>query len=216
MSGYITFHFDDGFTSHYEKVFPLFERFGKKACISLLANNDIGMGFARALEMQKHGFEIMCHSVTHPKMYAELPEETAWRELVSSKKILAKAGFDIRTFVTPCSALADKYLPLAKENYDAAFTVYRDSLTEPAENLVMEKPADLYLLHRCCLSGKSRDELRAYVDYVEKTDSWLVFYEHDIGTGQNVTEEGLSELLSYISQTSVSVLTTSQMTDIVK
>lgn len=213
MSGKITFQFDDGYLSHYEKVFPLFREFGYAGCLSLIAKPDIGMGYGKALEMQAAGWEILSHSVNHPRMSEPLGDNTAETEIKESKRILEAAGFHIRQFVTPCSRMNPSMIPMTASVYDAAFTVYTDAREEPVEKLVMERPCNRFALHRACLSGKTAGELRAYVDYVEVNDAWLVFYEHDIGAGTNITVGMLRELLCYIRDKNVSVMTSSDAMD---
>ena len=214
MAGIITFHFDDGHNSHYEKAFPVFQKYGYAGCLALIANSDIGMGFARAREMQDAGWEILCHSVTHPRMSAPMAEADAERELWESKRILENAGFVIREFITPCSELHPSLRPAAEAVYDAAFTRYTNSAVQPITELVIERhPVNRYDLHRACLSGKTDAELCAYIDYVRENDAWLVFYDHDLGEGTNITAERLDTLLAYIQKSGVSVRTSAQVLD---
>lgn len=214
MAGTITFHFDDGFMSHYEKAFPVFRKYGYTGCLALIADPGRGMGFARAKEMQDAGWEILCHSVYHPRMGTPLPEEDAKRELWESKRILEAAGFVIREFITPCSYLHPSMRPMAEAVYDAAFTRYTNSLTQPIEELVIERnPVNRFDLHRACLSSKTHEELCAYVDYVVAHDAWIVFYDHDIGAGTNITAEGLDRLLAYTREKGAAVRTSAQVLD---
>lgn len=209
MKGKIVFHFDDGFLSHYEIAFPIFRKYGVAGCISLPAR-ETEMGFSRALEMQNAGWEIMSHAIKHVKMYVEIDKELAYSEIVESKKILEENGFLINQFVTPCSALHPNYLHYVKENYKAAFTVYKDSQKAKIDELVMKNPVDRYGLYRACLSQKSLEELFGYVDYVKENDAFLVLYDHNLGEGGNISAEKLDRLISYIKLSGVPIMTSSE------
>ncbi len=211
MSGKITFHFDDGFSSHYEKVFRLFEKYGFKGCIALLASfrpvNAISV--EQALRMQEAGWEILSHSVEHKRM-SQYDAKLGESEITLSKQLLEAKGFVTKAFVTPMSECHPLYRPLLQANYDAAFTSYTNSKLVPIEKLVIKRPINCYELNRACMSGKSIEELKEYVDYVLENDAWLNLYDHDIAVGENVTEETLEELLLYCRSLGVEIVTVSE------
>ncbi len=208
MNGKITFHFDDGYISHYNKVFPLFRKYGVKGCIAILADNRkwYNMSDEQALEMQDAGWEILSHSIKHVKM-TEFDLKLGKEEIVLSKQILEQKGFNIKTFITPMSVCNSLYRPLLQANYEAAFTVYTNSKELPIEELVIKRPFNCYELNRACMSGKTIDELKQYVDYVAQNDAWLNFYDHDIAVGENITEETLEKLLVYCKSSGVEIVT---------
>jgi len=208
MSGKITFHFDDGFMSHYTMAFPIFREFGAVGALSLIADPARGMGYEKALEMQEEGWEILCHSRRHIFMNSPLPEETVREEIVESKRLLEEAGFTISCFITPMSVCHVSMRPALAAHYEAAFTVYTNSADQPIERLINARPVNRYALHRACLAAKTLDELKAYVDYVAREDAWLVFYDHDIGSGANITPERLRALLAYCREKGVEIVTT--------
>lgn len=208
MAGKVSFHFDDGFRSVYEQCFPVFAEAGAVGCVAMPARGS-HLSHAELLEMQKAGWEILSHSMMHVSMREPMSEKDAWNEIVESKRVLEEAGFKIRQFVTPMSQCHESMIPLLKEHYDAAFTVYTNSLTEPIEKLVIERPVNPHKLHRCCTSGKTIDELKAYVDYVAENNAWLVFYDHDLAVKGNITRTTLRALLEYCNEKGVAVVTSS-------
>lgn len=213
MPGKITFHFDDGHFSHYNEAFPVFRELGVPGCLALLARPDFRMGFDRALEMQEAGWEILCHSVNHIHMNTPLPDDIAYTEIVESRRILEEAGFRIRTYITPMSVCDKSLRPLLEANYDSAFTCYTNSAKEPVENLVISRPVNRFELHRAGMSGKSLAELCAFVDYVVEHDAWIVFYEHDLGDGKNITADMLRELILYCKSRGAAIVTSSEALD---
>lgn len=212
MSGILSFHFDDAHLSHYEQAFPVFQKAGVPGCLACPANPN-ALTFSQLQQMQAAGWEILSHSVNHIHMKDPLPHETAIEEIATSKALLEAHGLHIRQFVTPMSVCHDSMRPLLQEHYDAAFTRYTSSATTPIEDMVIQRPVNRYALNRCCLSGKTLEELKAYVDYVCQNDAWLIFYEHDIGSGQNITAENLQALIAYSQEKGVEILTSSQALD---
>ena len=211
MAGRISFHFDDGHLSHYEQAFQVFRAAGVAGCIALPALlRENRLTTKQALEMQENGWEILCHSLNHIRMREPLPADMAEAEIVESKRMLEAEGFVIKQFITPMSECHVSMLPLLREHYEAAFTVYTNSATEPIERLVLKQPFDNYRLNRACLAGHSLTELKAYVDYVEASDDMLVFYDHDLGVNGNITAQMLAELLAYCKEKGVQILTSSE------
>ena len=209
--GIVTFHFDDGHASHYDKAFKVFSEFGAVGCLCLIASEKYEGFYPKALEMQKAGWEIISHSVNHIRMNEPLPPETVETEIRESKKRLEGFGFRISEWVTPMSTCHQSMRKTLEDNYIAAFTRYTKSGVVPIENLVIEQPIDRFDLHRACLSGRSMEELKAYIDYVSANDAWLVFYEHDIGAGVNATEDTLRGLLEYCRLKDVAIETSAQV-----
>lgn len=212
MAGKITFHFDDCFITQYEQAFPIFKAAGAVGCLVVAAGDGRhAMSFAQMKEMQDAGWEIICHTFNHIRMgEGPLADDIAHYEVVQSKQFLEEKGFCVRQFVTPYSACHTDTLPLLKAHYDAAFTVYKDSNTQPIEELVIKRPIQRYRLNRAVMAGHTLEELCAYVDYVAEHDEWLIFYEHELGKGKNVTAEILEGVVHYCKEKGVEILTSTQ------
>ncbi len=212
MAGKISFHFDDGYKSFYRDVFPIFRAAGVVGCLAI-SENPVSMTFDEALFMQEAGWEIISHSKNHIRMREPLDADTAEQEIVESKRILEEKGFKIRQFVTPYSTCYRSMEPLLEANYDAAFTVYKNSAKDRIEDLVISRPVNAYRLNRAVMSGKTLDELKEYVDFVSANDAWLILYDHDIGAGNNITAQALAALVGYCKEKGVDILTSSDALD---
>ncbi len=213
MSGKITFQFDDGHRSHYEIAFPLFKKYGFVGNIGIVAGR-CSMSDEEILQMQSAGWEVLSHACEHKnRMTEELDSQMARHEIVDSKQILQARGFNVKGFLTPMSQCHKKWHPMLRANYEHAFTVYTNSSQLPIEKLVMERPVNRFELHRAGMAGKTLEELKAYVDYVAENDAWLVFYDHDIGVGKNITAERLDALLTYCEEKQIAVVTSAQALD---
>jgi len=215
MAGKITFHFDDCFITQYEQAFPIFQKAGVPGCLVVAAGEGRhAMTFDQMMEMQNAGWEIICHTFSHIRMAAEpVTEDVAKYEVVQSKQFLEEKGFRVRQFVTPYSACHADTLPMLRAHYDAAFTVYKNSNAQPIEELVIKRPILKYRLNRAVMSGHTLDELKAFVDYVAEHDEWLIFYEHELGAGKNISAEILAAVLQYCKDKDVEILTSSEALD---
>ena len=215
MAGKITFHFDDCFITQYEQAFPIFQKAGAVGCLVVAAGEGRhAMTFDQMMEMQNAGWEIICHTFSHIRMAAEpIPADIAQYEVVQSKQFLEEKGFRVRQFVTPYSGCHVDTLPLLREHYDAAFTVYKNSNAQPIEELVIKRPVETHRLNRAVMSGHTLEELKTFVDYVAENDEWLIFYEHELGVGKNITAEILEGVVRYCQEKGVAIVTSSQALD---
>ncbi len=212
MHGKVSFTFDDGFESALKVVYPIFSSHSVPASLGIISKSS-ALSDSELLMLQEKGWEIICHSCSHIKLTADVPEETVRKEIIDSKKELEKRGFRIRLFLSPCSFTDPKWQHYLRENYDGAFTVYTSAKTEPIEKMVIKRPFLRYEMNRCCTSGKTLDELKAYIDYVYENNSYLAFYEHDIGVKSNITADALEELVDYTLKKGVRIVNPSDAID---
>lgn len=210
MTGAVSFHFDDGHNSHYRVLLPLFKKYGFVGSLSIIADEKRGMGFEKARMMQDEGWEILCHSKTHIKMDAPSAIDLAETEIAEAKRILEENGLHTRQYVTPMSEAHESLLPILKEHFDAAFTVYTNALTVPLPDLLEEMPLSPYRLHRACMKELPLERLIEMTDYACDSGKWLVFYDHDIGYSTNVTEQILDGLLAHCKERGIPVLTSTE------
>jgi peptidoglycan/xylan/chitin deacetylase (PgdA/CDA1 family) len=213
--GMVTFIFDDVHSTFYDNAFPVFKEKGFSGSVAIdilrwqLNRGDL-MTKNEVKELQESGWEIMSHSVTHKK-FEDSSRLRVSLEIALSKTYLELMGFEVKQYVAPMSTYPEKQFDLLKRFYDAGYTEYVDSKKEPVNSLVIENEADIYKFHRANMQGKTIEELKDYIDYVEENDSWLVLYEHQIGgEGEYTKTETLKELLDYIETKNVNVLTGSE------
>lgn len=106
----IVLTFDDGYSGHYDHVFPLMQEYGYPAIFSIFTAKVDGDIVGRSTvtwdqvqEMADHPLvTIAAHSVTHPRNLTELSDEELVQEVVESKKILeSRLGESIEYFTYP-------------------------------------------------------------------------------------------------------------------
>jgi peptidoglycan/xylan/chitin deacetylase (PgdA/CDA1 family) len=77
-AGMVTLSFDDGLSSVYTDAFPVLKRYGQRATVGIVSNrvtsrDDNYMDVSRVLELQKNGWEVASHGLTH-KRPTEIPQ----------------------------------------------------------------------------------------------------------------------------------------------
>jgi len=72
LAGMVTFSFDDGLTSIYEEAFPILKNYNLRATVGVVldrveSENDDYMDVKQLLVLQKNGWEIASHGLTHKR-----------------------------------------------------------------------------------------------------------------------------------------------------
>lgn len=109
----ILIHFDDGYYSNYEYIYPILKKYNVKASIYIVTDN-VGkeingikyLGWNECLEMQNSGLvEIYSHSKRHI-FYNRLPAREVYKDVKESYKIIEKnlEKRELRVFVYPYGA----------------------------------------------------------------------------------------------------------------
>ncbi|MGD9504006.1 MAG: polysaccharide deacetylase family protein [Syntrophobacteraceae bacterium] len=104
-AGMVSLTFDDGLRSVYDEARPVLLKYNKKATVAIIVNrmlskNNDYMDMAQVLELQKDGWEVASHGMTHtrptsiPRFYYEEPVTDWSREDESSPVHQTKYGYD--------------------------------------------------------------------------------------------------------------------------
>lgn len=99
----VTLTFDDGYEDFYTTAYPILKKHGWKATLYIITGMIGGdyMTWDQISELQKDGFEIGAHSVTHPAL-SSLSEARQHSEIFESKKTLEQQlGIQIHSFCYP-------------------------------------------------------------------------------------------------------------------
>lgn len=120
--------FDDGYASVYEHACPMLARRGMTATIYVVVDSLGGinewdkrvgdreermMSVEQARELAEHGFEIGCHTLTHPRL-TSLDDDQLAREVADSKRKLEDLmGREIASFSYPYGDFDNRVLGAA-------------------------------------------------------------------------------------------------------
>lgn len=216
--GALVFHFDDGNSSIYNNAYPLFLAKNIPACCAinvydwLQQDRNGKMTLAQLQELQGKGWEILSHTMTHTTLTNSVPKDQVEWELKESYNHLTKYGFNVKAFASPNSSFPtdDASINILKQTYAGAFTQYVDSSTATISQMVHTYPVDIYNMHRASMNGRTLEQMKAWMDYIETNKCLLVLYEHNIGTAGYLDTATLSSLLDYIATKNIDVVTTTE------
>jgi peptidoglycan/xylan/chitin deacetylase (PgdA/CDA1 family) len=172
----VTLTFDDGYLSAYERVLPLLQRFGIPATFYIdtgALGNHNRLNIKQLREIQKAGFEIGSHTVTHPHL-RELYSKKVIRELAGSKKTLEGVlKGPIAHFAPPYGETNSRVLRLIKRYYDSSRSVSPGYNSKKRFNRFAIKVKNIR-------ATTSLSQIAHYLDQTLKDKTWLVLVYHDI------------------------------------
>jgi len=104
----VVLSFDDGWKNQYDEALPILRECGFKASFGVITDYiglDRGTFWSRMnvnelKELQGYGMDIACHTKTHSHML-NLTQDKLLDEIIASKNILTRLGFNVKTFVYP-------------------------------------------------------------------------------------------------------------------
>lgn len=121
----ILIHFDDGYYSNYEYIYPILKKYNIKASIYIVTDS-VGkeidgaryLGWDECLEMQNSGLvEIYSHSKRHV-FYNKVPAKEIRDDVLESYRVIEKnlGNKDFKAFVYPYGAYTNKTVKILKAN----------------------------------------------------------------------------------------------------
>jgi peptidoglycan/xylan/chitin deacetylase (PgdA/CDA1 family) len=210
----ISFNFDDGFLSAFNKGIPIIEEAGFKTTHYIISRmvGDVGyMTRKDILQLQVKGHEIGAHTLTHANL-PNIPLEDAREEIFRSKKEIFDMGVArIETFAYPNGNFNESVVDLVKQ---AGFSGAR--ITNPGLN---DKTIDPYKLYYSGINSEvSFEAVKKVIDSVIAEKKWLIMVFHRVGESgyENVSPDFLQKIVDHVKEKNVPVVTTTQGLSIMK
>jgi hypothetical protein len=214
-TGYITIWFDDAWLSQYLVAFPLFQKYGFPGVIAVPINaveQKDYMNWAQLQIMQTSGWEITNHSTIHDCEMHTWPVDKVRREYRASKLALWKHRLSSDILVTPCGVDSG----IMRDEAAKAFLAYRT--VNPGDNRI--STLDLNNLRVRNIDNQTTPEqIKSWIDNAKNPDQWEILVLHQLGENTNpantdiynLDPKVLNEILEYIKQTQIPVVTPSQI-----
>ncbi|MCA9343554.1 MAG: polysaccharide deacetylase family protein [Candidatus Nomurabacteria bacterium] len=216
----VSFTFDDGASSVYNKAVPTLAQYGFTGtsyvitgCVGMVtvpnnceADNDVPyMTWSQVVSLQNtYGWEVGSHGVSHQLM-SEISAKKIDKELLDSKNQLVAHGLNVSSFATPYGDYNQKVL--------ANIAKYYSSHRPFHDTGYNHWPYNDYLLRvQQVQAGVSVDTVKSYIDQASNDGTWLILVFHDIRDVPSTNPEDyqystadLSAIASYIKSKNIKV-----------
>ncbi len=203
----LSFNFDDGLLSAYEKGLPIFNKAGFKTTQYIITQAFSKVNYVnkqQVLEMSAEGHEIGAHTRTHPHL-TTLSEAAAQDEIIGSKQDLIDMGITPTTFAYPYGDENPTVENLVKQ---AGFAGAR--ITVPEYN---DSSVDLFLLKRQRVQADTTfAEIKKAIDDAIAKKKWIILVMHGIEDGgpEDISSHMVQQIVDYVKQANIPVVTTAE------
>jgi peptidoglycan/xylan/chitin deacetylase (PgdA/CDA1 family) len=214
-SGYVSLWFDDAWLSQYLVAFPLLQKYNFPGVIAVPSSAIEQSGYvnwAQLQTMQKSGWEITNHSVSHNCSMNTWTAEQVNREYQASKLALWKHQLASDILVTPCGVDSQ----IMRTEAAKVFIAYRT--VNPGQNdLTNLDPFNLRV--RNIDNKTTLDEIKGWIDQANQPHQWVILVFHLLGTANepvssdtyNLDPSALPAILDYIKSSGLPVVTPGQI-----
>ncbi len=181
----ISYAFDDGYESVYDKAFPILQKLNKEHDLNITATSYVITGkvgteghmtLIQLIELYNNGWEIGSHTVTHPEL-VDIDDKQLQKEIADSKKWLEVEGFEVFTIASPYGLYDERVVDVMKQHY------YGNRTTELGLNdIPLKNPTeDLYRLKTVFFEGDmTLEEIKAWVDKAFAEGKFLIISFHRV------------------------------------
>ncbi len=175
----ITFSFDDGYASVYEKALPILERYGYVGTVFVITSA-IGqsgyMTLEQLLNLAKRGWEIGSHTVSHRYLTELSPSELEF-ELWVSKRHLEGLGLTVVSFAPPGGEYNQTTIEAVAKHYLCQRISWPDGLND----IPLSNPEDRYRLQAVSVEAKTTvEEIQQWILLAKENKKWLILLFHRI------------------------------------
>lgn len=211
----ISFDFDDGWISGYEKGLPIFDAAGIKTTY-YVTTEYLGDGGYEAFikpnnlaDIAARGHEIGAHTRSHPDLTI-LDSQRVQDEVIGGKQDLANLGHETKVFAYPYGAVNNDVRTVVAGSFNGARGV---------EEGFNDKNTDRYVLYSWNASNMTFEKAKEVIDQAIAQKKWVIFLIHkvdepvDEGSGDtavNISSELLTQIVDYVKQSNIEVVTASE------
>ncbi|MDA8430413.1 MAG: polysaccharide deacetylase family protein [Geobacteraceae bacterium] len=176
----VTFVLDDGNDTDYLVGKKIFAAQGAVACSAITTdriNTPYHLTPAQIIALQKAGWEIMDHTVSHPNLNS-LTTPRLEDELLRSKKILEGMGLTVNNLVYPFNKNNETVRSIVRKYYRSG---------RGGTNSFNLGQFDPYFLKSFALKH-DLPLMESHIDQAYRDKSWLIFYTHEIDAKVKITD----------------------------
>ena len=208
----VSFIFDDGRQSVFDKGLSLFKSNGLTASIALITQtleNQVGLSMTpnNILDMYNGGWSFLNHGYASTKLTSDIALDVATREIETSKKIANKYGIKLDGYVPSYGVIDEKFIDIVKKNYKFAFCNY--------ESGTIDYNKDIFNLNRYSIENKNIATVKAKIDEAKNNNKYLALYLHDIIDSGDYcnTVANLQLIIDYCKSNNIEIMNVTEAMD---
>lgn len=207
---YVSFTFDDGWSSIYDNAFPILNNYKFPATLFVVTDG-IGkwkgfMNWDQVTILFNNRWEIGSHTHNHHDL-TTIDQDKIEYELEHSKKILKSKGFNPIGFASPFGNFNGAILALVKKHYK-----YHRNDGRATDGLKKNNSIDLYNIFSFELKhDMSFEEIKWIIDNAFDENKWLILHTHRVVEGKateyEISAVTLQKIVAYLKSKNVEVVT---------
>lgn len=215
----ITFIDDDGSKLFLTKSKPIFDKHGIKCSLGIVSKNATNgssgnLQVDELKELQIEGYDILSHSHTHDHKlykpgYVTENDEAIEADIRSSYEFIKNNGFRTNAIVYPWGEYPDKnkYVTLAQKYFNYGINAGAGG----SNSVVMTDNVfdSMYYRRKFINDSPAIDSYKSLIDEALSTNGWLIFGMHS-GINGEFSSERLDEIITYIKEKGIEILTFSE------
>jgi peptidoglycan/xylan/chitin deacetylase (PgdA/CDA1 family) len=205
---FISFVFDDGFSSVYDNVFPFFENYGIVGDVALVGSyvNKKGyLGSEQVRELINKGWSLGDHTFTHPDTDRLSLEEVS-KEIKLNQDFVRKVfGYEFSYFVFPKSRVKANHLSFILSKYTCAFTGESRIVSNapPFKGLLKRTQISMYEMIRFSILGQNffKKLIREIsLAALSPNCSWFILFTHNVSKVPGVFDMPWTHFIRLVQQ----------------
>lgn len=178
----VTFTFDDGYVSVYEKAMPILEKYGYTGTVFVITSAIGAFGYMSESQLKslaQKGWEIGSHTVSH-RFLTELSDSDLDYELYASKQRLERLGLKVTSFAPPGGRYNEKTILAVSKRYRCQRISWPDGLND----IPLKQDSDRYLLRSVSIGAETTvQEVKQWILRAKDEKKWLILLFHRIDEG---------------------------------
>lgn len=202
----VSFIFDDGYSSVYETVFPLFEKYdiiGDVAIVGSYLNKKGYLTSEQVKELIEAGWSLGDHTFTHPDMNL-IDLNRLDKEIKLNQHFIKKFfNYKLSYFVFPKSKVKNKHLFFVLNKYNCAFTgeSYIIANSPPYRGLLKRTQVSIYEIFKYSILGRNfiKELIKnIYTATHLPTQKWFILFTHNVSKTPGIFDTPLKHFINLI------------------
>ncbi|MBI4838377.1 MAG: polysaccharide deacetylase family protein [Nitrospirae bacterium] len=181
----VTFVFDDGYETDFTVARDIFKSQGEVACTAIVTgwvNTRNFLNISQISELQKDGWEILSHTVSHPKLKA-LTEDRVEAELSQSKSTLESWGFNVKNLVYTYNGNNAAVKNIVRKYYRSGRNGHKMLNSSDLDQYDLKSYSnELSTWHKMTT-------LKSQIDLAYSEKKWLIFQHHRIDAKVKISDK---------------------------